>query len=195
MAESRPTIAQERAAAQAAARARRAERQVARAAAGAGGAAGPIRGRALVRFSLGSTAVFAVSAIAAAAVEPSSGRIRDVLVISSVVVALALGAAGVVVFVVALLWGAERSRESEMTMAGWWFLAGDVAAAPVRRALLGALAAQVVVGLVTASVRPFTELAFGTLVPVCALAVCGAWSARHGDFPPRRTASPDGATS
>ena len=36
-----------------------------------------------------------------------------------------------------------------------------------------------------AAARPFTALAFATLVPVFGLAVNGIWSARHGAFPDR----------
>jgi len=41
-----------------------------------------------------------------------------------------------------------------------------------------------VVGIVTASVRVFTSLAFGTLSPIFAIGMMGLWSARHGEFEP-----------
>ena len=107
------------------------------------------------------TVVFVVSA-AAAAVEP------DVFVLASVPVALVLLAAGCLAFVRTMLLAAERSRREELSVAGLWFLGGS-APARVRRVLLGALAVQVVVALVTASVRPFTPLAFGVLAPVFGL--------------------------
>jgi hypothetical protein len=65
----------------------------------------------------------------------------------------------------------------------------------VRTNLLGALAAQVAVAVLTASVRPYTTLAFGTLVPVYGLGLCGLWAARHGSFGSRvvaRRAGPIG---
>jgi len=39
--------------------------------------------------------------------------------------------------------------------------------------------------LVTASVRPFTGLAFGILVPTYGLGLVGLWAVRLGEFPPR----------
>ena len=43
---------------------------------------------------------------------------------------------------------------------------------------------QTVVGLATASVRPFTSLAFGTLVPIFGIGMMGLWTARNGEFEP-----------
>ena len=69
-----------------------------------------------------------------------------------------------------------------------FFLAGaGTAPARVKWHLIGSFAAQVVVGVATASARPFTTLAFGILVPVHALAHTGLWAARYGRFGPRRT--------
>ena len=44
---------------------------------------------------------------------------------------------------------------------------------------------DIVVGLVTALVRPFTGLAFGVLTPVFGLGLIGLWGARLGTYPPR----------
>ena len=44
--------------------------------------------------------------------------------------------------------------------------------------------AQMVVARL-AGVRTFTVLAYGVLVPVYGLALCGLWGARHGWFPDR----------
>jgi hypothetical protein len=46
---------------------------------------------------------------------------------------------------------------------------------------------QVVVAVVAAALRPFTELAFGTLAPTLGLALCGWWAVRHGLFEERDT--------
>ena len=51
--------------------------------------------------------------------------------------------------------------------------------------LLGSLAVQVVVAVVTASIRLYSPLAFGFLVPVYGLGMCGLWGARYGTFDPR----------
>jgi hypothetical protein len=44
---------------------------------------------------------------------------------------------------------------------------------------------QVAVAVATAAARPFSELAFGVLVPLFGMALLALWSARHGTFPRR----------
>jgi hypothetical protein len=80
---------------------------------------------------------------------------------------------------------AGRSRTSQIELAQVWFLSGAPTPRAVRRSLLGAFAVQVVVGLATAAVRPYTSLAAGVLVPMWGLGLCGLWAARHATFPPR----------
>ena len=108
----------------------------------------------------------------------------DPLAVSVAVFDLLLFALGVLAFVRTLLTAAQRSREEELSVAGIWFLQGS-APNDVRTWLLGALAVQVVVGIGTAMARP-DPLAFGTLVPVFGLGLCGLWAVRSGTFPPRR---------
>ena len=90
-----------------------------------------------------------------------------------------------IVFFVAYLRAISRSRYSVISVAGVYLMTGGVAPNPVRRTLYGALAAQIVVALATASIRPYTSLAFGVLVPLLGLSLCGLWSAAHGEFPGR----------
>ncbi|MCC6225580.1 MAG: hypothetical protein IT195_04165 [Microthrixaceae bacterium] len=106
---------------------------------------------------------------------------------------LAIFAVGLTLFVVALWLGAQRSREAEMDVAAWFFLA-RVAPDAIRRPMLLALTLQTVVSLgaafmtmaeATAAGDQATKMAFGTLVPIFGLAVNGVWSARYGAFPPR----------
>ena len=140
-------------------------------------------GAGIRRASWWGTGVFAVTAIAAAvvrALEPVA-----------LVVAVALFAAGCVLFAVAYLRGLGRSRSERIAVASLYFLSGS-APVDVRRSLLGALGAQVVVALATAIARPYTSLAAGTLVPVFGLGLCGLWAARHGTFPPREDLGPPG---
>jgi hypothetical protein len=138
-------------------------------------------GRRIVASSWIGTGVFAVAAIVATIF---LGPIRYV----AVGVDLALFVLGVVVFFWAYAVAVGRSREVEIGIGGLFFLAGPgTAPARVKWLLIGSFAAQVVVGVATASVRPFTTLAFGILVPVHALAHTGLWAARYGRFGPRRT--------
>jgi hypothetical protein len=49
---------------------------------------------------------------------------------------------------------------------------------------------QVVVVVAAASIRPFTEVAFGILAPMYGLGLMALWGARHGAFPPRPPRQP-----
>jgi len=131
----------------------------------------------IIRAAIVGTVVFAVVAVAAAA-------LPDQLAVVAVVVDLVLFAVGIATFVAALLKAADRSRTQAVTLAGVFWLSGS-APADARRPLLAALGVEVVVALVTAGVRPFTGLAFGVLVPVYALGLTGLWGARHGTFAAR----------
>jgi hypothetical protein len=120
--------------------------------------------------------VFAVTAFAADAV--------DALQIPAIVVALALFVGGAVAMAMTLVIGAGRSRESEITIGGLFFLINS-APKNVRVQLLGSFAVQVVVAFTTAGLRPYTSLAFGVLAPTAGLGLAGLWGARHGTFPAR----------
>ena len=128
--------------------------------------------------SWGGTAVFAATAIAAAV---APGTFKP----PALVTAIVLFAGGCAVFLWAFVLVAARSRTDQMELAQIWFLMGPPTPPVVRRSLLGALAVQVVVSLVTAGVRPYTSLAAGVLVPMWGLGLCGLWAARHGEFPAR----------
>lgn len=134
-------------------------------------------GGSIVRWSWITTAVFTVGAVAAAAFPAALARPVAALDV-------ALFAAGAVAFVAAYVRAVSRSRTDRITVTGVYLLAGS-APPHVRRALLGAVAVQSVVAVVTASVRLYTPVAFGVLVPVLGLGLAGLWASRHGTFPPR----------
>lgn len=152
----------------------------------------PGTGAGIIRLSWAATVLFGVTAVGAAV------AFRSPFQQVAFLTAMVLFVGGAVVYVVAFLAGAERSRTHELGIGGWFFLAGS---APrwAQRHLLGSFAVQVVLSLVTAGARPFTTLAFGTLAPLFGLACCGWWGARHGAFGPRLDArrarsSPTGGT-
>lgn len=97
------------------------------------------------------------------------------------VVTVGLFTAGFLIFLWVLVGMALRSRDDLLSIAGVFFLS-DSAPTSTRRALLGTLAAQVVIAVVGAAARPFTPLAVGTLVPLFGLAVVGLWAVRYGHF-------------
>ena len=135
----------------------------------------------IIRASWTSTVVFAVPAIVAAA---TGNRATEIL---SAVVSVVLFVAGCVVFLAAYGKAISRSRTEEIAVAGVYLMMGGSAPAHVRRLLLGSLAMQTVVALVTAAVR--WPLAFGILVPTLGLGLAGLWTATHGVFPDRREAA------
>ena len=77
----------------------------------------------------------------------------------------------------------NRSRVDAIGVGGLYFGAGSTPRV-VRWHLLGATTMQLVAGIVTASIRPFTPLAFGTLVWIFGIGMMGLWTARYGEFEP-----------
>ena len=131
-------------------------------------------GRRIIAASWIGTAIFTVVA-GIATIDP------DALGAPAVVVSLALFAAGAGVMFWAFLIAVARSTEDAIGIGGLYFGAGS-APRDVQRSLMASLAVQVVVAFVTASIRVFTSLAFGILVPVWGLGLAGLWCARHGEF-------------
>jgi len=130
-----------------------------------------VNGRPLVIASWAGTGLFAVTALAAAGGAPK---------LPALLVALGLFVASLPVSIYALAKGALRTAQNaeKVTVGGLFFLSRSAPPA-VRRSLLGSLTACLVVTAATAAAEPF-----GVLVPVWPLGLCGAWAARHGQFPP-----------
>lgn len=137
-----------------------------------------LAGTGLIRLDLAFTAGWAGIEIAAVVWPDSLGSI-------AAAVSLALFAIGSVVFLRAFMVAVDRSRTEEISVAGLYLLMGQSAPPVVRRWLLGLLAAQVVLAVAAAAVRPFTALAFGILVPMFGLAIPGLWAAHYGAFADR----------
>ena len=149
----------------------------------------------IVRVDLVLTALFVVSAVAAAVV--FDGPIRAI----AVVVALGLFLVGVFAFLIAYFVAVGRSREEEIGVAELYLLTGDALPARARNLLWLALGVQIVAALATALARPNTDgragstLAFGVLVPMLGIGLNGLASARHGSFGPRSRRSEGPATN
>lgn len=134
-------------------------------------------GSGLIKASWVGTVVFAITA-GVATIDPDS------LGVPAVVVALVLFGGGVITMFWAFLIAVARSTEDAIGIGGLYFGAGS-APKDVQRHLMASLAIQVAVAFITASIRVFTSLAFGILVPVWGLGLAGMWCARHGEFAPR----------
>lgn len=137
----------------------------------------PGPGRELIAAVWVGTAVFATTTLLSV--------LFDSLRLVGVVVDLVLFAAGCVAFLSAYVRAVQRSRTEEISLAGLYFLTGTAPNA-VRRSLMSATAVQLVVAVTAASLRPFTPVAFGILVPMYGLGMAGLWAAHHGKFPPRK---------
>jgi len=127
-----------------------------------------------------ATAVFAVSATLGVAV--------DIMEVPALVVALVLFIGGMAAMFAALVIAAGRSRTKNISVGGLFFLA-ESAPRDVQVQLLGSLAAQCLIGIVTAAVgaakEPRSPSAFGVLAPIAGLGLAGLWAARHGNFADR----------
>lgn len=168
-----PTAAQARAEVEA----RRGEQKAARAARLDERFGDAVPGRAIIVVSWLATLAF-VAVTVPAMIDP------DAAIEAFFAVSVTLFLAGCALFALVLVLAAARSREDAMGIGGLFFLAGS-APRSVQWHLLGALSVQTVLAIVAAAVRPFTPLAFGTLVPTLGLALCGLWTVRHGLFDSR----------
>ena len=139
---------------------------------------GPEPGGALVNATFVGTGALVVTSIAAAADPSTFGTVHAALSIGLFVIGT-----GAMLWAYAL--GVSRSRTDLVTVPGLFFLAGDVAPPATRRALRIATAVEVVAVVAAASIRPYSEVAFGILAPMFGLGMMGVWGGRHGDFPPR----------
>jgi hypothetical protein len=138
-------------------------------------------GSGIIRAAWVGTAVFLLAAVAALA--------DSSLEVVAVVIDLLLFLGGMIAFLWAYAIAIRRSREVLIGIGGLYFLQGS-APTLVRLRLLGALAIQVAGAFATAGLRPFSGLAFGILVPLWGLGLCGLWGARYGTFPPRTDGAP-----
>ena len=148
---------------------------------GAGGAGSPVEPIAqpwLLQVDAAATAVFTLAAIAAVV---AGGVWVTVLVVVSAVLFVAGSIGCLWAFAIAV----QRSRYVEIAPTQLYFLTGGCAPSVVRNRFLSLFAIQVVVGLIAASLRPFTGVAFGVLVPMFGLGAAGLWAARNGTYPDR----------
>jgi hypothetical protein len=137
--------------------------------------AGP--GTGLLTLDFAGTGVFVAVATIATLLPDEAAR--PAAVVDGILFAVGVGA-----FLWAYGIAVGRSRTDAVGIGGLYFLSGS-APKVVRTRFLVALAVQVVVAVVSASIRPYTAVAFGILVPMFGLGLMGLWGARYGTFPPR----------
>ena len=143
-------------------------------------------GEVVVAGDVAGTVVFGVTAALAAIVFTTFWQWV------AAVTALALFAVGVFAFLWSYYNAVQRSRHDEIGVAQLYLLLGPPTPSRVRRVMLGALAAQVAIALVTTFARldgpdgqPGSSLALGCLVPMLGFGLNGLWAAYHARFPAR----------
>ena len=101
-------------------------------------------------------------------------------VVNSVVFAVGIG-----LFLLGFWNGVQRSRVDEVTLTGLLALGTSYVPAGARNLLWGAVAIETVVSILFASLRPFTQQAFGLLFPMLGVGFATLWGSRAASFHPR----------
>jgi protein-S-isoprenylcysteine O-methyltransferase Ste14 len=143
-------------------------------------------GDVVIRADLAGTLLFTVTAVLAAALFTSLWQWI------AAITALVLFAIGVFAFLWSYYNAVQRSRRDEISVTGLYLLVGPPTPAAVRRIMLGLLAVQIAVAVITTFARlegpdgrAGSSLALGFLVPMLGFGLNGLWAAYHADFPRR----------
>lgn len=92
---------------------------------------------------------------------------------------------GVLLFALGMWNGIQRSRVDEVTLTGLVAIDGTHVPRSARNLLWLSVAVQIIVSIGFASLRPFSQQAFGLLVPVLGLGLATLWGSRFAAFHPR----------
>ena len=134
-------------------------------------------GQPLLRLAWQSTLALAVVATFGLMAPESSGPFV-------VTACLTMFVLGLLLFVFGLMFGLRRSRVEAVTVAGL-FLLQNSAPRSIRRQFAWLTITQLVVALIAAALRPYTDIAFVILAPMLPIGSAALWSAQHGFFPER----------
>ncbi len=132
----------------------------------------------LINFGAQITVAFT---LLAAATHLASNRLDLVYAI----VSTALFAIGFALLALGFWNGIQRSRIDEVTLSGLVAIDKTHVTTSARNRLWAAIVLQIVVGVLFASLRPFTHQAFGLLVPTFGLGIATLWGSRFAAFHPR----------
>ena len=134
-------------------------------------------GQPLLRLAWQSTLALAVVATFGLMAPESSGPFVVTACLTMFVLGLLLSVFG-------LMYGLRRSRVEAVTVAGL-FLLQNSAPRSIRRQFAWLTITQLVVALIAAALRPYTDIAFVILAPMLPVGSAALWSAQHGFFPER----------
>jgi hypothetical protein len=111
--------------------------------------------------------------------------VADTLDILFVVVCSVFFAVGIALFLLGFWNGVQRSRVDDVTLTGLLALGTSYVGARPRNLLWAAIAIETVVAILFASLRPFTQQAFGLLMPMFGVGLATLWGSRAATFHPR----------
>ncbi len=132
-------------------------------------------GEVLVRLDVAITAILSVLSALTWLLADRIDRIYSV-------VSVVLFFTGAAVMALGLWNGIQRSRVEDVTLVGLAAISKTHVPARVRNLLWAMIFIQIGVTVLFASLRPFTEQAFGILAPTFGLGVAVLWSSRFGSF-------------
>jgi hypothetical protein len=98
------------------------------------------------------------------------------------IISAALFGGGILLLSLGFWNGIQRSRVDDVTLTGLLAIDKTHVPASARNKLWGAIVIQVVVSVLFASLRPFTQQAFGLLVPTVGLGIATLWGSRFAAF-------------
>lgn len=133
---------------------------------------------ALVKLSLRATAIFTV-------VSAVTYLLEDRLDVAYAIGCSIAFVIGVAVFALGMWNGIQRSRVDKVTLTGLVAIDGSHVPKAPRNLLWASILIQLVVSIAFASLRPFTQQAFGLLVPVVGLGLATLFGSRFAAFHPR----------
>lgn len=132
----------------------------------------------LVRLSLRVSAAFTV-------ISGLTYLLEDSLDVAYAIACSVAFVIGVALFALGMWNGIQRSRVDEVTLTGLVAIDGSHVPKAARNLLWASILVQLVVSITFASLRPFTQQAFGLLVPVVGLGLATLWGSRFAVFHPR----------
>lgn len=139
---------------------------------------GAAQDQTLVNLSLRVTVVFTILSALTYAVQPR-------LDMAYAVVSAILFFAGTFALGLGFWNGIQRSRVDEVRLTGLLAVDSSHVPAPARNRLWIAVVVQIIVSFGFGALRPFTQQAFGVLVPTLAVGLATLWGSRFASFHPR----------
>ncbi len=132
----------------------------------------------IIQASFVGTAVFGVASLA-------TYLLADRLDVVFAIISVALFVIGTLLLGLGIWNGIQRSRVDTVTLTGLLSVDSSHVPPSARNRLWLSVTLQIIIAVLFGSLRPFTEQAFGLLVPILGLGFAGLWGSRFAAFHPR----------